>query len=675
MSFSAPATGSPGLKYRRDIDGLRCIAVLSVVLYHAGVPGITGGFVGVDIFFVISGYLITRILFDEVAEKRFSLLNFYDRRIRRILPAYAAAAIAASLAAWFILPPGEMENYGARLASTAAFVSNFYFRMETDYFAPAAGDNPLLHTWSLSVEEQFYLLWPLAMALLATSFFLPFRRALVWLALGGSFALACYAAVASPMAAFYYSPLRAWELLMGAVIALGFMPVFERRTNEGLAWAGLALAIAPCFIYVSGQTIFPGLTALFPCLGAALIIISGRHETTAAGRLLSWRPVVFIGLISYSLYLWHWPILVYTKIYLSRALTPVEIALALAVILAVSVASWHFIEKPFRGHSATTRTRSRIIGTALATLALLFAAGIATDIRDGWPGRASEATLIAEREHDVPARGPKGCVVDANKAVEPRGHGCLLGAGSEAEARMVLLGDSHAGSYAAAIDAAGKERGFGALQWTKSACTPLLEAEPLSTGILEGNSDGSCRAFMKNAVAKLAGMERIDTVFIAGFWSNATTDREAVAARAPAAPETYREFAEGLQSLVSALRGAGKRVVLLGQAPVYPNGGGDCVIRQRFLQKNDREICKVPRAYEEAMLSPAHAVLADIAAKDEGVLVYQGWEKFCEGAFCHATFDGHIVVRDEHHMSYLASRSHAPGIAVLIEGRRRGGRG
>jgi peptidoglycan/LPS O-acetylase OafA/YrhL len=235
------------LKYRRDIEGLRGLAVAPVVLYHAGAAWFGGGYIGVDVFFVISGYLITRVLADDVSSGWSSLVRFYDRRVRRILPAYFVVAIATTFGCLLLLPPDDLTLYGRRLISTATFASNFQFRSEMNYFAAASDLNPLLQMWSLSVEEQFYLFWPLALPLLMMTASRRVRATLVWGALILSLGLSIYLVhFKSPVAGFYQSPARAWELLAGAVIALGLAgKAPSGRTGDGLSLLGLACVAIP----------------------------------------------------------------------------------------------------------------------------------------------------------------------------------------------------------------------------------------------------------------------------------------------------------------------------------------------------------------------------------------------------------------------------------------------
>src|SRR5271170_3095038 len=307
-------------RYRPEIDGLRALAILPVLLFHYRVSPFRGGFVGVDVFFVISGYLITQLIEAERREGRFSIARFYERRVRRIFPALFVMLTAATIAAAFILFPVDLVRYANSLLATAGFAANFEFWREAGYFDVAAAEKPLLHLWSIAVEEQFYLVFP-ALLLLFQS-----RRVAITLAIFVlSFAFAVWGVIHAPSAAFYLLPGRAWELMLGALLALHAVPFIERRwIREALAVTGIALIAIAVFGY-SKDTPFPGAAALLPCLGAALVIYSSVPGITSASAVLSLPPLVFVGRISYSLYLWHWPLYVFARYFSFRDPPPGEI--------------------------------------------------------------------------------------------------------------------------------------------------------------------------------------------------------------------------------------------------------------------------------------------------------------------------------------------------------------
>ena len=299
------------LKYRAYIDGLRAIAVLAVLFFHADI-GCGGGYVGVDVFFVISGYLITGLILKDLDGGQFQLVKFWERRVRRILPAVAVVLLACLATGWFLLFSLDFKELGESVLAQALLVSNIYFWRESGYFAQAAEMKPLLHTWSLAVEEQFYLLFPF----LLIAFKRFSRKSLVpgiLLLCCISFSLSVYCSYRHASVNFYFLPTRAWELLLGSFLAaIPAQRTSTRWLTESLSSGGLLAILCAVFFY-GPDTRFPGISALLPCVGAALIIWANDHTLTCVGKLLAIRPVVFIGLISYSLYLWHWPMLVFAS--------------------------------------------------------------------------------------------------------------------------------------------------------------------------------------------------------------------------------------------------------------------------------------------------------------------------------------------------------------------------
>ena len=394
------------LSYRADIDALRAMAILPVVLFHLGVPQLAGRFVGVDVFFVISGFLMAKLITAEVAAGRFSLLSFYERRVRRIFPALFAVLGASAVAAWFVFMPVELQYFGRSVISAALFGSNFLFWRESGYFDAPGEVKPLLHTWSLAVEEQFYILFPLFLLFLIR----PGRR---WTAavliglLAASLALSIVQTEHAPKAAFYLLPSRLWELLLGAVLALDLRPApTSTAVRGGLALTGIVL-MGIAVLAFTESTPFPGLAALVPCAGAALIIFA-RAEHGFVGRF-SAPPLVFVGLISYSLYLWHWPMIVFAKYALGRELGTGEACAVLAISLALAALSWRLIERPFRGRASPVGRRALAFsaGAALATAGL---AGAVFVSFDGFPGRlTAEAQALYRASYDAGAFAGPTC--------------------------------------------------------------------------------------------------------------------------------------------------------------------------------------------------------------------------------------------------------------------------
>lgn len=379
------------MEYRREIDGLRAVAVMPVVFFHAGFDAFSGGFVGVDVFFVISGYLITSILVDELSRDSFSIVRFYERRARRILPALVFVMLCCIPFAWFWMLPDSLLEFGNSLGAVSLFVSNFLFWQEIGYFAAAAEEKPLLHTWSLAVEEQYYLLYPLLLAVV-------WRWKRQWLVgtlvVGavGSLILAELGTRYRPDAAYYLAPFRAWELLVGSLIACWHAREgTEIRGSEWGASLGV-IALLLAIVLYDRQTPFPGLYALLPVLGTALVIHCAT-TTTTVGRWLGVPLLVGIGLISYSVYLWHQPLYAFARI---RSLGPPSDAL-FALLAGLSMLlgwlSWRFVEKPFRHRAGFSRRA--IFG--MSGFAILVALGLALliHVSDGVPNRFKSDADIA----------------------------------------------------------------------------------------------------------------------------------------------------------------------------------------------------------------------------------------------------------------------------------------
>lgn len=438
------------MEYRREIDGLRAVAVLPVVLFHAGFETFSGGFVGVDVFFVISGYLITSIILHERSRGQFSLLDFYERRARRILPPLFLVMLVCIPFAWAWMLPHQLKNFGESLLATAVFLSNVFFWQETDYFNDFAETAPLLHTWTLAVEEQYYLLFPIV---LISGWFIaerlgrvpddPFVRkamivffALVALA---SFAVAEWSATRYPAAAFYLLHTRGWELLIGVLIAFWRWPSGSQASestlaSELLAALGIGLIVFAVLTYDS-RTPFPGVYTLAPTLGAGLIILFA-NPATHAGRILSAPLLVGIGLISYSVYLWHQPLFAFARI---LAVDGLGSGMALALCVAVfplSWFSWKFIENPVR----RMRIRRRTLGAAVVTgMCAFVASGYAGHTTDGFIDAKLAMLDPAYRKYVIDKDAELARRKDQWSHYAPRADDAFP---SDARHRVLILGDS-----------------------------------------------------------------------------------------------------------------------------------------------------------------------------------------------------------------------------------------
>ena len=508
------------LRYRRDIDGLRGIAVLAVVFYHATVSPsyhghgsvFAGGYVGVDIFFVISGFLITSILLDDARNGRLRLSHFYDRRIRRIFPALFAVIGTSFGAAWFLFFPDQLESLGKSAIAAVLFVSNFFFRAQTEnYFAPTTALSPLLHTWSLAVEEQFYIVFP-ALLYLTFRFFRKHVTAVIIAGIVVSFAIAQWAMGEHPKGAFYLAPARAWEFLLGTLLALETIPTLKSRSpREIIAVVGAFLILWPIFTFTP-DTPFPGANALFPCLGATFIIYVGTTGPTLVTRALQFRPLVWIGLISYSLYLWHWPFLVFFRQYFGTLNLGAEITTSIVLIsLCVSALSWRFIEQPFRRPQRLQRKTVFFLGASAASAAIIVAVFVV--LRAGLPNRIPK--YIAQIANDAKDYDPRrsNCLELSDTRIKNR-QICKFGASKTDTPSFALWGDSHAGALMPAVEDSAKRYGLTGDFVGRSACPPLLGI------IIAERKDGvDCRDFNNLVIEYLRKTPSINTVLIAGRWA------------------------------------------------------------------------------------------------------------------------------------------------------------
>jgi len=443
------AQNRTSITYRPDVDGLRALAVLLVVFEHLH-TSVTGGYIGVDVFFVISGYLISSVILSEMSAGVFSITRFYERRIRRIFPALLVMLLGSAALTLICFIPSEADSFGRSLLAALFSSSNFLFWHRAGYFETQ--NAPLLHTWSLAVEEQFYILFPIFLVVLHRWY--PNRlRAAIWSLTVLTFALACFWVRRDATAAFFFAPLRAWELLIGTIISQHYVPAINRNWQRNLAAiAGLLLILIPSVVYTA-RTHFPGLAALPPCVGAALLITAGEKGHSTVGRVLAWRPVVFIGLISYSLYLWRWPILVFQQSSYILTSAPAGSGTAGVAVFAVSLAagtlSWLFVETPFRTGRFRPARRVLFACTGVA-FALIAAVGALLVTSKGYPSRFPSEALAIDRysKYDVtrayrkdvcfidPATSAGSNFVNFNKAV------CL--AEDRTRKQYLLIGDSHA---------------------------------------------------------------------------------------------------------------------------------------------------------------------------------------------------------------------------------------
>lgn len=499
-------------RYRPDVDGLRAIAVLGVVLFHAGLTWIGGGYVGVDVFFVISGYLITGNIFKSLQSNSFSFLNFYGKRLRRIQPALYATLFVSFLIGSIFYVPVDLKSFGQSLAAATLFSSNIYFFFKSGYFDPLAITKPLLHTWSLGVEEQFYIFFPLFMVVSFKYLKEKLLAVCVFFCVA-SFIFSIWQVAHQPVAAFYLPFSRAWEFAIGSIVALTADDIFKTGIQKKIvSILALLLLLVPMFVFTE-QTSFPGVNALFPCLGAGLLIYLHRNTRGISFKLLASRPVVFVGKISYSVYLVHWPLVVFLQYVLLRKLDNVEVLLYLFVVIVLGWLSWKYVEEPFR-HKGFGIFSNKVFYPVLAVVSTTFVmVGVASHVYSGFPSRLSpQARIYADAALDTnPIREQCDSPSVARIA---RDDVCIVGSPASLP-NFVFIGDSFGDALVPGIDAATNELGKPTSGYilTHSGCFPLPGIRQLS--------NPACDGVMEANIAFIRKHPEIKRIVIAARWTSA----------------------------------------------------------------------------------------------------------------------------------------------------------
>ena len=632
------------VKHRREIDGLRALAILPVLFYHAGFSWIPGGFFGVDVFFVISGFLITGIIVNELhATGRFSLAGFYERRARRILPALFLVIGVMYPVGWFLLVPDQFQNFNDSLRSIVLFVSNYFFLGIMGYFDPNIDLNPMLHTWSLAIEEQFYIFFPLILWLVW-----KFVKERYWIPLLSVLGVASllwaqnnYAQ--DPNGTFYLLQFRAWELIAGAMAAIHLSHRAKAKvetegqpyTSQWLSLLGFGM-VAYSMFFLDASMTHPGFVTLIPVIGTVLIIMFAGVGTFT-NRVLSMRVFVGIGLISYSAYLWHQPIFAFFRVSQLHEPTPVMFLPLIALTMVLSWGSWKFVENPFRNRK---RFKRRFILTAAATSMLLiftgsWAAGHASvqKLRTSFSGQSfDDLQKRVSRNYGL----NKDCA-SFDKNLE----GCTFGENPD----TLLWGDSYAMHAANALKSGNNPLSF--IQHSMSACNPVLELaqQNPSYGIPFAKK---CIAFNRETLTWLAKQPAIKYVILGSPWSTVVAPDAKVyngltSEVGPAGAAGWKQF----QVTLSAIKSLGKTPVVLTPTPTDRNDHGSCVLRALANQADPTQ-CNFPldtdtrRAFNTQLQEKASEV---------GVNTFW-WDKFiCRTGTCQVVGADTIVYRDAGHLS------------------------
>ncbi|GAC1535269.1 MAG: acyltransferase family protein [Myxococcales bacterium] len=621
--------------YRPDIDGLRAIAVLSVLAFHVSGKLLPGGFVGVDIFFVISGFLITGLLTKAMDGGTFSFASFYTRRLKRILPVYIVVALATLLVSSWLLIPADYILYTTSLAASWLFAANIFFSMlSLGYFGQRTEEFPLLHTWSLSVEEQFYFVFPILLLVL----FRFSRRRAPWLllALGVGFTVLSQSMTEHVRSYFLLSS-RAQELIIGAltVFVVRARPVESRRLATGMAVAGMALVVGS-LVLIDRFTPFPGINSLYPCLGVALLIYAGGRDHVLTPVLKS-RPLVFVGLISYSLYLWHWPLLAFLRYrYVDVGLAAKTLAIAFAFVLAWL--TWKYVESPIR-EDRSLDFRRAFLRFYLAPTAAFLSVGAFSYFTAGAPQRFPSDLRQLMASYSTERNLSHACSIRSSDyqpvTVEYLVANCALGDLSQQKVGLLLMGDSHANHFKPFLEQMATEARLKMVFHVQGSCLPT---DLYETATPRPDAPTTCQRHNLNLVA-LA--DKAKFVALGGNWTTVVDPH----------------FETKLDALVGKISRAGAIPLILKDNPSYEPDLSHCILAKRRGWRSADTNCNIPSAAARAQ-AEVDAAIDHVAARHLGAVVIDPKVVMCNATECATSLDNIAVYRDSHHIN--------PPAAVLL---------
>ncbi|WP_039046080.1 acyltransferase family protein [Plesiomonas shigelloides] len=649
------------IKYRPDIDGLRAVAVLMVILFHMNADWIPGGFIGVDVFFVISGYIITSAIYPRILNDEFSFNHFYVRRIKRILPLFYLVVMTSLFFAYFFFTPNDFVGFADSLRYASSFISNVYFEKHSGYFAPASETLPLLHTWSLSLEEQFYFIWPMALILITRSLTLRCFWFVISSSLVGLIAYSEYMARLSGSSSYYLIQSRAFEFLIGAFLAI---MVCKKKISMDLPmgfwqFTGIAGMVSLAFLsfYLNENDIFPGLHALVVTIASALVILSGVSKTSIVSYILSLRPMAFIGRLSYSLYLWHWPVLAFYRYYFI-SFTIVDAIICGVITVVLSFVSWRWFETPLRN--------SKIGNLWVYLFYLILPIGgivmIAKTIvsQDGYPDRFSNSVQEIFRQSsytfdDDKKRRPQ--VVDSYPF-----ESTVIG-NIKKPITAYVWGDSHAGHFRSFVDVLGKKQGFSALYGGLGGCPPILGHDLIKYG----QPEKECSQRNNEIALKLTELKP-SMVFLAGRWAMYTETTRAIGEKgsrvylgdktdySESIDNSRRALKEGLEQTISHLIGAGIKPILFEQAPAYSFNPSNCLIKKSTYAWMKGISCDLPLNVMLERQEAANTIIYDIAKKYPQVKVIPVVSLLCDETSCKSQLNNTPLYFDNNHLNYEGGR-------------------
>ncbi len=645
------------INYLPHIDGLRSIAVLSVVFHHLSPEIIPGGYIGVDIFFVISGYLIAGIIKREIEENNFTFIGFYERRVRRIFPALFGVLFFSTVLGFFYLLPSDFIVTLRGLIGTLFFVSNLVFwrDFKDGYFgATEDGLIPLVHTWSLSVEEQFYVFFPLFLFLLYKfKFGKLFVVSTLIIGFFISLFLSTYFIIDKPVAVFFLTPFRIWELLAGVLLVFNIFPEIKNRfLNETLSFFAFIALIYPCFFY-SNLTIFPGYSALLPVIGSAMLIHLGKSNETIIKSFLKFKVLVYVGLISYSLYLWHWPILVFSK-YASQSFSLLENTFVLFMIsIIVSSISYFYIEQPFRGKKGSEFiSRSKVFSYSFLLVLFLTIFGFYGTSNKGLEDRFSKEVVNFDK-----ARIPDTVFLKCDGITNPEDW-CIVG-NKNKKPETFFFGDSHLLSWAHAVESIYDKKNESAIIGVLSACPPFFN---LVYSGSEFRKNDSCIEKNKKVEEFLSKNNKIKNVVLIGVWPSYFRGWHTLVIDIEGKGKFKNEKGarQGLEYTIKKLNELGKNVILVGPVPVYdenvPLSHANALIQNKQFKSTN---------YENVI--DYNSVFFDYIKKNEDNFYFIDPLKWICKPNCTTLVDGKSTYWDTNHLNEFGSLHYEKYLALSLE--------
>ena len=651
------------LTYRPEIDGLRALAVVPVVLFHSGISWFSGGYVGVDIFFVISGYLITRILVNDIQKGTFSIARFYERRIRRIFPALLFVLLVSSLVAYYVFFPGELRRFKDSVQATLLFYSNYFFMFDVGYFADSAESKPLLHTWSLAVEEQFYVVFPIILYLLYR-----YLKKYLFSAITGilllSFAYSVLLVQSNANDAFYSTPARAWELLIGSFLVLleeKKKLVLSSRSSNVLSFTGLVMILVSVLTFTE-HTSFPGPSALLPVIGSALIIFSANSNANWTNRLLSLQPIRFIGLISYSLYLWHWPVLVFYKTYQIQTVEEINLWIVFSVMLLLSLLSWKFVEKPFRKlkvFNKNTVYKITQLSAGVVLVYLVIFVFVFSDFKRDLP-KEVRASLSSFRESER-VIALEDCESERIERIFTLKI-CYVGNLKSEVITFAVLGDSHSRALLAGIDESARRNGKKGIYIGSGGCIPFVDMYRT----VDVKKD--CQRMVTAYMGYLRQKHEIEDVILAARWSLYATGKRYRVGNGKdiimkddsgdnySIFENRNIFEKNFQKTMSLMQEMNKRVSIVTQVPEMKWGARQYARAQLTGKEFDFRETVVKHQERQNLVTHVFTKYQ----KKYGYDIIQPDQLMCPDEYCIFEQNGRPIYSDNNHIMMFFSKQLSP---------------